>query len=45
MSADTATSQYEIVAYLKRRGVGLCAERVSEVLGFEEIDDLKRVEL
>ena len=43
-SADTPTSQYEIVAYLKRQGLGRIAVRVSEGLGLEEIDDLKHVE-
>jgi hypothetical protein len=37
------TSQYEIVAYLKRRGLYRIAERVGEELGLEDIDDLKRV--
>ena len=41
--ADTATSQYEIVAYLKRRGLDSIAERVSEELGLEEIEDLRYV--
>ena len=42
-SADTATSQYEIVAYLKRRGLDRIAQCVSEGLGLEEFDDLKYV--
>jgi hypothetical protein len=37
------TSQYEIVAYLKRRGLYRIAERIGEELGLEDIDDLKRV--
>jgi hypothetical protein len=41
MSADTPTSQHEIVAYLKRRGLYRMAERVSDELGLEEIDGLK----
>ncbi len=44
-AADMATFQYEIVEYLKKRGLGRIAERVGEDLGLEEIDDLKRVEL
>jgi hypothetical protein len=43
-SADTATSQYQIEPYLKRRGLARIAERLSEELGLEEIDDLKHVE-
>jgi hypothetical protein len=42
-SADTATSEYEIVAYLKRRSLDRIAERVCEELGLEEIDDLRYV--
>jgi hypothetical protein len=42
-SADTVTSQYEIVAYLKRQGLGRIAERVCEELGLEEIDDLRYI--
>jgi hypothetical protein len=42
-SADTATSQYEIVAYLKRRGLDRIAQFVSEEPGLEGIDDLQYV--
>jgi hypothetical protein len=45
VSGRNVTSQHEIVAYLKRRGLSRIAERVCEDLGLEEIDDLKRVEL
>jgi hypothetical protein len=40
-SADTPTSPYEIVEYLKRRGLNRIAEQISEELGLEEIDDLQ----
>jgi hypothetical protein len=42
-SADTATSQYEIVPYLKKKGLQRIAERLSEELFLEEIDDLQYV--
>ncbi len=44
-AAGMATSQYEIVAYLKKRGLVRIAERFCEDLGLEEIEDLKRVDL
>jgi hypothetical protein len=42
-SADTTTYQYEVVAYLKERGFQRIAERLSEELSLEEIDDLQYV--
>jgi hypothetical protein len=42
-SANTHTSQYEIVAYLKKRGLQRIAERLSEELYLEEIEDLQHV--
>jgi hypothetical protein len=42
-SADTTTYQYEVVAYLKKRGLQRIAERLSDELSLEEIDDLDHV--
>ena len=43
-SADTATSQYEVVAYLKLKGLARIAERLSEELGLEKIQHLQHVD-
>ena len=43
-SADTAKYQYEIVAYLKLKGLDRIAVKVSEGLGIEKIQHLKHVD-
>jgi hypothetical protein len=44
MSAEKATSQYEVVEYLKRHGLGRIAERFSEEMGIEKIHHLRYVD-
>jgi hypothetical protein len=44
VSAEKATSRYEVVEYLKRHGLGRIAERFSAELGIEKIHHLRYVD-